>query len=388
MEAGSRARQTADLRVDNTATILSMLLRHQYVSRREFIRSTGLAASTVSTITGDLIERGLVSRIGNIGTSGAGRKAELLSRRPEAAYAAAVHFTPEQVRIGIIDFGYELVTARNLSFDEGFTEDQTDLVIDELRTLIDASGYHIDLSAVGLALPNDPFDNGAIVSRFRERFETPIVYINNVEAMAMCEYYFQLGTSLSTFVFVYLGTGIGSGFIIDGELYRGVTGRASDFGHTYITDEQVVCRCGRTGCLEAVASESALKRELEAQYTGLPPLNRKNLIPTVADLVRKEDPQAIDIVRRAADYLGKGIFNLASVLDPESVVVTGRINSMNPYFSNLVEQAYRRQARNSAFPGMPLHFIPLREDAGITGTAMFCFKTLFCGGPRNAIAEK
>ena len=388
LETGTKSRQTADLRADNTAAILSSILRHQYVSRQQLIHSTGLAASTVSTITGELIDRGTIQRAGNTGTGGAGRKTELLSRRPEAAYSAAVHFTPEQVRIGIVDFGYELVGYKNLSFDDGFNEESTGLVIEELNKLIDAGGLEAGVSAVGLALPTHTFDNGVILSRFRESFDTPVIYINNVEAMAMCEYYFLLGTSLNTFVFVYVGTGIGSTFIIDGELYRGTTGRASDFGHTYITDRPILCnRCGRQGCLEAVASESALSRELRAHYTSLPPLTQQNLIPMVADLVRKEDPYAIEIVQRAADYLGKGISNLTSVLDPESVVVTGRINGMNPYFSNLVELAYRDQAREGAFPVAPLHFIPLREDAGITGTAMVCFKTLFCGGLRSAGAQ-
>jgi predicted NBD/HSP70 family sugar kinase len=388
MEPTAKARQTTDLRADNTATILSLLLKHDFISRQQLVRQSGLAASTVSTITGSLMDRGLIQRVGNMGTAGVGRKAELLARKPDAAYTAAVHFTPEAVRIGIVDLGYEMVVSRNLTFDGGFSDEQTQTVIEELRQLIVTTGLEGRLSAVGLALPNDPFDNDRIMREFRAAFEYPIVYINNVEAMAMCEYYFQLGTSLDTFIFVYVGTGIGSGFVIDGELYRGVTGRASDFGHTYITDQAVRCRCGRMGCLEAVASEHALARDLRAHYGELPPLTRSNLVSVLADLVRKEDAFAVELVAKAASYLGKGIFNLVSVLDPESVVVTGRINSMNPYFSNLVEQAYRQQMQSPSLQETPLHFIPLREDAGITGTAMFCFKTLFCGDLVSAAARK
>lgn len=383
----SSSRQTVALREQNTSTILSLFLKREYLSRHEITAQTGLAPSTVSSITSDLIDRRILHRVGNLGASGAGRKAELLSRNPAASVIAAVHFTPESVRLGLIDFGYSLIASKDLHYPNSFDESQTGSVIEELQQLISKSGYRHALSGVGLALPNDPFDNDAIVAAFSESFDVPVASINNVEAMATCEYYFQLSKTLQTFVFVYVGTGIGSGFVIDGELYRGVTGKASDFGHTYVTDEPVRCRCGRTGCLEAVASEYAIMRELSRRRDDVAGHSRGSLVSRLGQLVQQEDEAAVSLLSKAADYLGKGVFNLVTVLDPQAVVITGRMNSLNPYFSNLVERSYIAQMRNNVFPGVPLYFTPLREDAGVTGAAMFCFFALYCGGRSRAAVK-
>jgi len=371
-------KKIVNLRAENVSSVLYTFFTHEYLSRNEIIQLTSLSPSTVSNITSDLMDRGIIKRVGNLGKSTPGRKSDLLSRNSKAFSVASVHFTPENIRLGIVDLGYNLVDSKNMCFPNNFEEKQTDNVIQELKSLIEKNSGLKNNSAIGLALPNYPFNNKRIISAFKTAFELPIVHINNVEAMAMCEYYFHLNKTLHTLVFVYVGTGIGSGVIINGNLYRGITGKACDLGHIYITDEPLICRCKRKGCLETVASEYSISQKLARHYNLDPPPVRDDLIQHLSDYIQKEDDFTLSLIKKAASYLGKGLFNLVSILDPQEVVITGRMNKLNPFFSNLVEKAYLDHARQSSFPIIPLRFIELREDAGLKGTAMFSFMSIFC----------
>jgi predicted NBD/HSP70 family sugar kinase len=373
-----KSRQTADLRTENTVSVLYALLTHDHLSRRQIIELTGLAPSTVSAITSRLLDSGIVRRIGNRGKGTAGRKADILSRNPQAAYMASVHLTPELCRVGIVDLGYNILASKELSFPEGFSETEVSSVVRELESLLEAWSYSDRLAAIGIALPHHPYDNPYIVRSFRSAFSYPIVQMNNVEAMAMCEYYDHLSKRLHTLVFIYIGTGIGTGLIIDGNLYQGVTGSASDFGHTFITDAPIVCRCGRKGCLEAVASELSLSRAMAEHFELHSTPVRHELIDLLAANIQKGDAFTLSLLEKAASYLGRGIFNLVTILDPQEIVITGRLNRLNPFYSNLVEKAYLDHARQGRFPIIPLNFLPLREDAGLKGTVMFAFVSLFC----------
>ncbi len=369
---------TAHLRAQNTGSVLYALMTAEHLSRQQIIDRTGLAPSTVSGITAELLERGIVRRVGNLSRASAGRKADLLSRNPKAACLAAVHLTPEVCRLGIVDLGYNFLARNELRFPAGFTETETPRIVAELQSLVSECAPTQDPLAVGLALPHHPFNNPLIRDAFSSSFPCPVIEMNNVEAMAMYEYYDHLRERLHTLAFVYIGTGIGSGLIIEGSLYQGATGQASDFGHTYITDAPLSCRCGRRGCLETVASELALSRELAGHFGLDPTPTRNELIDLLSARIQKGDRFTLSLLDRAASALGKAIFNLISILDPQEVIVTGRLNRLNPAFSNRVENAYLAHARHGGFPIVPLTFLALRDDAGLKGTAMFSFIRLLC----------
>ncbi|HUZ18138.1 MAG TPA: ROK family protein, partial [Spirochaetia bacterium] len=219
----------------------------------------------------------------------------------------------------------------------------------------------------------------SIEARFSKRFPgLPFYRFNNTEAMAVHEYYLDLGKRYQTVAYVYVGTGVGSGFIIDGDLYRGYHGNACDLGHMYMTDKPLVCRCGRVGCLETVASELALSREAARHFRLERAPVREELIGFLSARLQERDTFCARLLGDAADYLGKGIFNLVSITDPEIVVVSGRLNALNPYFSSLVEEAYMERARRISPTIVPIEFLPVRPEAGLVGAAMFSFISMLC----------
>ncbi len=377
---GSRPSQTADLESNNRSLILNSLFKHPSLSRHDLVAETQLAPSTVSSITGALLDQGLIRRAGDVEQIGAGRRSEVLARNPSASCAAAVQFTPERCRIGVVDFGYDVLQTRDLIFEGGFQEHDTSEVISALLKLVAGIRAEAKLVAVALALPNHPYNVAAIHDQFQQAFETvPVHRINNTEAMAVHEFYRRLGKELHTVVYAYVGTGIGSGLIINGNLYRGVHGDACDFGHMYITDRPLLCRCGREGCLETVASERAVSSAL-ADHFGLahPPV-REALIEFLIARLTEHDLFCASLIREAADYLGKALFNLVSITDPQRVIIGGRLTTLGPLYWSLVQESYMKRVRSYSPETVPLEFVPVRDDSALIGGAMFSFISLYCG---------
>ena len=380
----ARVSQSSDLKSNNTALVLRSLFAYPHVSRQELVRLTRLAPSTVSKITSELIERGLVRRAGNIGRNGAGRPADILMRNASACCAAAVHVTPDRSRIGIVDFGYTVLETREITFAAGFTEADTGGVVAAVRDVAARYRAPSNLAAIVLALPNYPYNVASIHAQFQQAFEgTPVFHINNTEAMAIHDFYLRLGRQLHTTAYVYVGTGIGSGFIINGSLYRGVNGNACDLGHMYMTDRPLACRCGRVGCLETVASEGAVARALAGHFGLDRPPVRDELVEFVAQRLSQRDAFCEGLVQEAAEYLGSGLFNLVSITDPQRVVVAGRLTSLGLAYTSLVEGSYTKRARRMSSI-VPLEFVPVHDDSALVGGAMFSFLSLCCGGVQSA----
>ncbi len=367
----------ADLKERNISSVLYTLLTHNSISRKQIIEITGLAPSTVSGITDYLLGKGIIKRIGNLSSSTVGRKTELLARNPRASLAGSVYLTPERCQVAIVDFNYEIVEKSYIDFEDGFDESKTSEIISLLKELINNQNNRNSVHTISLALPHHPFDNWVILEAFKREFTQTIFQINNVEAMASYEYYAHLSKKLHTLIFVYIGTGIGSGLIIDGKLYKGVSGNASDLGHIYITDKPLFCRCGRRGCLETVSSELALSKNFKKHFGLNHYLKREELIKFIKEGIKRKDQYILSTLEEATFYLSRALFNLASIIDPQEIVITGRINELNPYFSNMLETAYVEHSKIDRFPLIPLSFIPLHEEAGLKGSAMYSFISLY-----------
>jgi glucokinase len=169
-----------------------------------------------------------------------------------------------------------------------------------------------------LSPPNLPgWDDIPIRDFLSERFPGPVVLVeNDANATALAEHRWGAGRGVANLAYLTCGTGIGAGIILNGALYRGKSDLAGEVGHAVIVPEGPVCLCGKRGCLEALASGSAIGR-IGAQEFGVPDMAGKDVI----DLALAGDERAREIVLRAAYYLGIGIANLLQTLDLERVIL-------------------------------------------------------------------
>jgi glucokinase len=166
----------------------------------------------------------------------------------------------------------------------------------------------------------------------RSKCDIPIVVANDVDMAALAEFRDGAGKNTLSMLFVSVGTGIGGGLVLKGSLYQGGSGLAGEFGHMVISSDSILCACGRTGCLEAMASGGALEartreRILRGEHSALTQLVGGKIDKITARLIfdaaENQDPLANSIIDSGAKALGIGLTNLLHIFNPELIVIGG-----------------------------------------------------------------
>ena len=212
----------------------------------------------------------------------------------------------------------------------------------------------------------------------------PAILENDARAAALGEWWRGAARGRRTIVCVTLGTGIGGGIILDGQLWRGVNGSAGEIGHVCVDPlSDVGCNCGSRGCLEVFASATAIVRLTRAALGRYPDSllhASKNL--TAEEVYRagvKGDDLAVEVFRRMGDYLGIGLVNLINIINPEMIVIGGGAASG----WDLFETAMNRRVieRGLPFPALQLPIVRAEcgDDAGLLGAARLGFDYLALG---------
>lgn len=202
----------------------------------------------------------------------------------------------------------------------------------------------------------------------------PVKAGNDASLAAFGEFRMGAGKACSDMVLITLGTGIGSGIIIDGTLLTGYNGAAGEIGHLpLVTDCNDLCTCGKTGCLELAASATGIVRQAYRllaetnQESGLRQIE-KITAKDVIDLAKAKDQLAISVVDRAMEYLGAGLACVASVVNPGLFLIGGGVSGAGDFLIEILEQKFRKKAFTPC-ENVKIELASLGSDAGIYGAA-------------------
>jgi glucokinase len=261
-----------------------------------------------------------------------------------------------------------------------------------------------NVAAVGLGIPctidrergvaitavNLPIENLPIRDLMQERLGIPVFVDNDANVAALAEHRFGAAKGTSDAVMLTIGTGIGGGVIIDGELYRGSTGAASEPGHMVIDFDGPPCQgnCPNRGCLETFASGIALAREGRAAAEGNPESALGRVLAeggvidgkAVTDAANDGDPVAVAVVEEAGRRLGAGLSGLANIFEPEVIVIGGGVAKV---IGDLMVAPAREELRTRALRPMnetPVRMAELGPEAGMVGAAEMARLELEQGG--------
>jgi glucokinase len=208
----------------------------------------------------------------------------------------------------------------------------------------------------------------------------PAHIINDASAAALGEHSIGSGQGLADMIFITVSTGIGGGIIVDGKLYGGADGCAGEIGHMIVQLDGPRCSCGRHGCLESLASGTAIARMARERLGD----GEKSLLhdmagvgaaevngETVFKAAKRGDKLSCDIISAAGRYLGVGLGNLVNIFNPEMIVVGGGVSEMG----EMILGPARRSMREYAF-GLPARTVrvvraKLRADSGLLGAAIY-----------------
>ncbi len=212
----------------------------------------------------------------------------------------------------------------------------------------------------------------------QDQLGLPTALENDANAAALAEHRFGAGRGTQHMIYVTASTGIGGGFILDGQLYSGATGAAAEIGHMTLLPHGPRCGCGNRGCLEALASGTAIAREArERVERGIPTLiadlaeGDPNRISAklVAQAASRGDVEAKEILDDAMNYLGVGMANLVDLFNPELIVIGGGLTKMGERLFDPVRRIIRRRAFPAAAQAVRVVPAQLGDDVGVLGAA-------------------
>jgi glucokinase len=214
--------------------------------------------------------------------------------------------------------------------------------------------------------PNYPSLNGfALVPALKKFIDVPFRIDNDANMAAYGEYMHGAGRGTQSLVLLTVGTGIGSGIILDGQLWQGKCGFAGELGHITVNPEGDLCNCGNRGCLETEASAPKIVKN----YASLTGTREAVTSKEVYLLARKGDKAALESFGRCAYYLGIGLGIVINFLNPEKILIGGGVVSAGKYLlAPAVEEARRRSHRVS-FACCRIEKAVLGNDAGLIGAA-------------------
>lgn len=199
----------------------------------------------------------------------------------------------------------------------------------------------------------------------------PVSLINDANAAALGEFYAGAGTGAQSLYLLTLGTGIGGGFVIDGEIWAGTGGVAGEVGHMCVQANGPSCSCGGRGCLEACVSGWAIVRDAKAiakEKTGSAIASLPSLTPhALSELAQKGDLDANNLWSRAGTFLGIGIANLMNIINPELIVLTGGLAKAGGLLLEPARRTWEKQAFDRAHQTTSVRFGLLGEWAGVRG---------------------
>jgi predicted NBD/HSP70 family sugar kinase len=354
---------SAGLSRDLNRAAIIRLIGDGPIARTQIASRLGLSPATVTAVTRELLDQGLV-RVAERVPSRGGRPALLLELVGGAATALGVKIAPDHL-VGVrIDLEAEILDRFETMFDAD-APDPVERLGDVLTGWVEASDGASPLLGVGLGVAG-VFDSGSgtldspllgwrgieLAGVLRRRFGIPAYVDNDVNTLAVAERLYGRGRDVEHFVTVTIGRGVGLGIVAGGDIYRGFRGGAGEFGHTTVDPQGPRCRCGKRGCLETFVADPALVTRARASGA----LGRRHGIDRLRALADGGQDEALAIYRDAGSTLGQAVGDLVNVLSPELVLVSGEGTQAWPHLADSFEQAFR----SALFP--PLADVGLEVD--------------------------
>ncbi|NWF69779.1 MAG: ROK family protein [Chloroflexi bacterium] len=339
-------RRTIDLRSINRQTALRWLYFEGPMSRLELSQRTGLSVATVTNLVTELLKEEIVIEIGQVESEG-GRPRTLMTVNPQYGCFVGVDVGETHIQLELFDLALRKQnTVRYLlPAQDNAPQTYVDYIAAGLQELVAAqTTARAMILGVGIGLPGMVERNGghmvsspiwkwqnvAFGDLLTAKIDRPIYLDNGAKAMTLAESWFGAGRGYDNLITVLIGTGIGSGIITGGSLYRGPTNSAGEFGHTLVVLDGRACRCGSFGCLETYAGAPGIIATLRELAPGSPLLdanqranNQLAVLNSIVQAAAAGDSAALKTLRITAHYLGAAIANLVNLFNPEKIVVGG-----------------------------------------------------------------
>lgn len=365
----------------------------------DLARELDLSVPTVTKFINEMCDDGYINDYGKLETV-SGRHPSLYGLNPESGYFAGVDIKKFALNIGLINFKGDMVELKmDIPYRFRNTAEALEELCDIVREFIRETGINterilnININISGRVNPESGysfstfnFSERPLAEILREKIGCSVCIDNDTRAMTYGEHLRGCVKGEKDILFVNISWGLGIGIVVDGKIYTGKSGFSGEFGHINVFDNEILCHCGKKGCLETEASGSALHRILleriargessilseRAAETGNP-LTLDEIIAAV----EKEDLLCIEIVEEIGQKLGRRIASLISIFNPELVIIGGTLSLTGDYIIQPIRTAVRKYSLNLVNKDAVIIPSKLKSKAGVVGACMLARSRVF-----------
>ena len=379
--------------------IIAYYLNNSTSTIPELSKELNLSVPTIAKVIAEMCEDGYIVNCGKMDT-GKGRSPVIYGLAPDSGYFVGVDLMSNGLNLGLMNFKGELV---KLDMDVPYQYRNSQEGLDELCGHVTDFIEQLDIAKerilnVGVNIPGrvNPemghsfsrfnFEERPLVDLMAERIGCRVYIDNDTRAMTYGEMSKGVVKGEKDVIFVNLSWGIGCGLILNGELYTGKSGFSGEFGHFPSFDNEVLCHCGKRGCLETEISGMALHRNLlQSVKDGRQTLLAEQImkdeaslsLDDIIDATLKEDLLCIELVEDIGQKLGRYLAGLINLLNPEMVIIGGSLARTGDSILQPVKSAVRKYSLNMVNRDSAIVLSKLQGKAGVTGACLLARKSLF-----------
>ena len=303
-----------------------------------------------------------------------------------------VDISQKRVHIGLINFKGDLIDEQmDISFEEAHPHERFERLCEIIEDFMSHTVVPKDkILSIGINISGrvNPqtghsysffyFDERPLTEMFEEKLGIDVSIDNDSRAMAYGEYIKGRVQAEKNIIYVNVGWGLGLGIIVNGQLYYGKSGFSGEFGHITAFENEILCHCGKKGCLETEASGSALYRKfLEKLHNGQSSLltqQKENedeiTLNDIIDVALQEDILAIELIEEVGNTLGKHVAGLINLFNPELVIIGGTLANAGDYLILPLRSAIKKYSLNLVNKDSSIKVSKLGDKAGLLGASL------------------
>lgn len=358
----------------------------------DLCKELNLSIPKVTTLLNDLIQDGMVQDNGKIDSSG-GRKPNLYGIIPDSVVFIGVDVRKNHLNIGLTDLSKNIIKiSERLPYQLENNKESLENLCSLINQFIKESpvpkekilGIGINLSGrinhtSGYSYSFFNFEEEPLAKIIGAKVGIPVFLENDTRAMACGEFSSGgIAKAEKDVLFLNLDYGLGLGILVDGALYYGKSGYSGEFGHIPIFDNEILCHCGKKGCLETEASGWALTRMFKAKLregsssivtslkTNIDDIEMEDII----NAANNDDVLAIELIGKIGANIGRGIALLINIFNPELVILGGSLSTTKEYIRLPIKSAINKYSLNLVSNDTQLKMSNLGEEAGIIGACL------------------
>lgn len=357
----------------------------------ELTKELHISVPTITKLVQELVEENIVTDLGKVETPG-GRRPNVFGLANSAIYFAGVNVGRDNMTFLITDLQNNVIKEHiDTSFELVDRPQCLELICNNIQQFIQSSGINrekilgLGVSIVGRVNSETGHSYKYFTSQeaplrdiLEEQIGIRVLLENDTRARCYAEYTCGKSKEEQNVLYLHLGRGVAIGIVVNGQLYYGKSGFAGEFGHIPFFDNELICSCGKKGCLETEVSGVAIENKMQELISkGVNTILRERFdrhevihIDDIIQAAKNDDNLSIELIEEAGEKVGKAVAYLINIFNPETVIVGGNLSAAGDYIMLPLKSATNKYSLNLVYKDTKFRVSMMTEAASALGSAM------------------